>query len=151
MCPSAEVVEGVRRRGRTLAAIGRAVLALGVGVFVCLLGIAYLLLSPQAGPSDLPKFERRLRGLVAAIEQFTVDNGRPPSRLADLVPKYLDAIPKPLRYTSTDLSYFVAPSANLKPNDWKLLYWCGPAILLDSAARIEYNSTECRWQYFPDD
>jgi hypothetical protein len=74
------------------------------------------------------------RDLVAAIEEFTREVGRPPDSLAELTPSFLPQMPSTGMGAYPSYSYFVGESASrFDGNPWVLLVDCyGPGPSFDT-------------------
>ncbi|HUT13656.1 MAG TPA: hypothetical protein VMY42_24425 [Thermoguttaceae bacterium] len=108
-----------------------------VGVPVALLLVAGSFLGGKIGIIlRMDAFEQlaaRSSPLVAAIDQFVVDQGRPPNDLTELVPKYLPAVPSTGMGGYPEYEYLVGSRAEeYAGNPWALLVraW-GPGINFD--------------------
>ena len=133
----------LRRMSRWIAvAVGALAMA---GWVTC----ASAFLGSRAGPEDVPTVDRRARELVAAIDTFVRDHGHPPSRLEELLPKYLDEIPAPLPGSQANFCYFTFPGADLSEGEWLLVFFCSAILDVDSAEAIEFHSNDHHWRYYP--
>ena len=65
------------------------------------------------------RFVKESAPLVAALEKFTTEQGHPPATLAELVPKYLPAVPQPSIGIRSEYGYRSGGQA-LAENPWAL-------------------------------
>jgi hypothetical protein len=94
------------------------------GAFVVVIASLGLRAIPLVQRHAFARFAERSRPLVAAIERFETERGRPPADLAELVPDYLPALPRTGMARYPHYTYRTEPDSRVPFEDrWALYIW----------------------------